>query len=321
MRKRVPKATLVIALLLVGALTACACEQKLTAKKADVAISSPAPSSTTAGDMASKPATTTAEVLPEKPQPVPASAAGIKLDDRKIVKNAYDQSGSKATLGPRAGIQLKKSVVMCCSNNESEFDYTLVEVYPTQNGPKVRTLAADVSGYGRSKLQKNVLTEVVSCIGEKATITTTYDDDGALTGMASTINYPSPELEKKGQEFHTTDYGSAEQNAIFAALTPALEKELGGAVELDIGTIRVENNFAFVDARAPEADNHPPEGSPPRLYGLLKRKGSIWKVVTCTTGGRVDYAGWWDNSGAPSRLFFEDLPVNAWLPLVGDTGD
>ncbi|MCL2882658.1 MAG: DUF5050 domain-containing protein [Coriobacteriia bacterium] len=267
-----------------------------------------------------------------KTEKMPPFSDAVRLEDDSAIKEAtgWDNTSSEGdSLNMLAGIQLKKSVVLICqAPADTPKPYKLVEVYPTLNSPKMRILAS--YDYAQCKTKGIFSAQITSCAGEKATITSTFNKTGELTGLTSTVNDPTSfQLEKKGQEYHQPASGSSERKVILDAVRPAIEKDLGQKVEFVVNFIGVENGFAFVSARpqqpggkAFDYKNIPYSADAARhdmfdggVSALLHYQNGTWKLLNYDFGSTdVAYSGWWNIYGAPCRIFGDGLPVNAWIP-------
>jgi hypothetical protein len=116
---------------------------------------------------------------------------------------------------------------------------------------------------------------------------------------------------------YTPAKGSAERTAILNALRVPVERELKQKISFDIENFRVLGNWAFVSG-----DPQSPSGGRPdysrtpyqeainadmfdnNFFGLLRKSGSRWKVVTYAIGCTdVCYADWWRRHKAPKAIF------------------
>jgi hypothetical protein len=118
-----------------------------------------------------------------------------------------------------------------------------------------------------------------------------------------------------GQQVHTPEKGSAERTAILNALRVPVEKQLKQRIVFVTDNFRVQGNWAFVSG-----EPQTPSGGKPNLkrtifdgqedmfddnfFGLLKKSGGRWKVVTHALGCTdVCYADWWRRYKAPKAIF------------------
>lgn len=117
------------------------------------------------------------------------------------------------------------------------------------------------------------------------------------------------------QSVNTPEKGSAERTAILNALRIPVEKALKQKVVFLTDNFKVQGNWAFVSG-----EPQTPSGGKPDLkgtawdgdedlfddnfFGLLKKTGGKWKVVTHALGCTdVCYADWWRRYKAPKAIF------------------
>lgn len=118
-----------------------------------------------------------------------------------------------------------------------------------------------------------------------------------------------------GQQVYTPEKGSAERAAILNAFRVPVEKQLKQRIVFVTDNFRVRGTWAFVSGRPTT-----PSGGKPSLkgtvfdgeenmfddnfFGLLKKTGGKWKVVTHALGCTdVCYADWWRRYKAPKAIF------------------
>lgn len=109
--------------------------------------------------------------------------------------------------------------------------------------------------------------------------------------------------------------GSPERKAILDVLRVPVERSLKQKIVFVAENFQVQGNWAFVGGRPTT-----PSGDPPNLkgtawdeqedmfdnnfFGLLKRNGAKWKVVTYALGCTdVCYVDWWSRYKAPKSIF------------------
>ncbi len=117
------------------------------------------------------------------------------------------------------------------------------------------------------------------------------------------------------QAAYTPAKGSAERTAILNALRVPVEKDLKQKIVFVTDNFKVQGNWAFVSG-----EPQTPMGSKPNLkgtawedeedlfddnfFGLLKKSGGKWKVVTHALGCTdVCYLDWWSTHMAPKAIF------------------
>lgn len=118
-----------------------------------------------------------------------------------------------------------------------------------------------------------------------------------------------------GQAVYTPEKGSAERTAILDALRVPVEKALKQKIVFVTEHFNVQGTWAFVSG-TPQT----PAGGRPNLkgtawdgsedlfddnfFGLLRRSGGKWRVVTNALGCTdVCYADWWQRHKAPKAIF------------------
>ena len=118
-----------------------------------------------------------------------------------------------------------------------------------------------------------------------------------------------------GQQVYTPEKGSAERAAILNAFRVPVEKQLKQRIVFVTDNFRVRGTWAFVSGRPTT-----PSGGKPSLkgtvfdgeenmfddnfFGLLKKTGGKWKVITHALGCTdVCYADWWRRYKAPKAIF------------------
>ncbi|HEX2639473.1 MAG TPA: hypothetical protein VHL50_02830 [Pyrinomonadaceae bacterium] len=119
------------------------------------------------------------------------------------------------------------------------------------------------------------------------------------------------------QKVHTPEKGSAERKAILDALRAPVERELKQPVVFAADHFNVQGNWAFIDGRSQTPDGKEPNfritkyadaikygAFDNNFFGLAKRTGSTWKVVTWAIGCTdVCYVDWWRRYRAPKAIF------------------
>ena len=119
------------------------------------------------------------------------------------------------------------------------------------------------------------------------------------------------------QSVHTPDKGSPERKAILDALRVPVERELKQPIDFAADHFNVQGNWAFVDGRSQTPDGKEPNfritkyadaikygAFDNNYFGLAKRTGGTWKVVTWAIGCTdVCYADWWRRYRAPKAIF------------------
>lgn len=117
------------------------------------------------------------------------------------------------------------------------------------------------------------------------------------------------------QDTYTPDKGSAERTVILAALRVPVEKDLKQKIAFVTDNFKVQGNWAFVSGEPTT-----PSGGKPSLrgtkfadyedafddnfFGLLKKTGGKWKVVTHALGCTdVCYLDWPTRFKAPKAIF------------------
>lgn len=114
---------------------------------------------------------------------------------------------------------------------------------------------------------------------------------------------------------HTPAKGSAERAAILSALRIPVEKDLKQKIVFVTQDFNVQGDWAFVSGEPTT-----PDGKRPNLkgtaweeaedifddnfFGLLRKRGGKWRVVTHALGCTdVCYAEWWRRFKAPKTIF------------------
>lgn len=116
---------------------------------------------------------------------------------------------------------------------------------------------------------------------------------------------------------YTPSNGSPERTAILNALRVPVERELKQSIVFKIDNFRVSGTWAFVSG-----DPQSPGGGLPdyrrtpyqeaidadmfdnNFFGLLRKSGSKWRVVTYAIGCTdVCYSDWWRRHKAPKAIF------------------
>ena len=118
-----------------------------------------------------------------------------------------------------------------------------------------------------------------------------------------------------GQSIYTPAKGSPERAAILNVLRVPVERDLKQKIVFVTDNFKVQGNWAFVSG-----DPQTPSGGKPNLkgtawdgsedlfdnnfFGLLRKSGGKWKVVTYALGCTdVCYADWWHRHKAPKAIF------------------
>lgn len=108
---------------------------------------------------------------------------------------------------------------------------------------------------------------------------------------------------------------SSERKAILAALRVLVEKNLKQKIVFVVDHYKVDKDWAFVSG-----EPQTPDGKRPNLkgtawdgeedlfddnfFGLLRKRGGKWRVVTHALGCTdVCYADWWRRYKAPKSIF------------------
>ena len=127
-----------------------------------------------------------------------------------------------------------------------------------------------------------------------------------LFALASTVN---------AQQVYTPEKGSVERSDILAVLRVPVEKTLKQKIVFVTEHFNVQGTWAFVSGQPTT-----PSGRKPSLkgtifdddedmfddnfFGLLRKTGGKWKVVTHALGCTdVCYADWWKKYKAPKGIF------------------
>lgn len=117
------------------------------------------------------------------------------------------------------------------------------------------------------------------------------------------------------QTARTPAQGSAERKAILNALRVPVEKDLKQKISFVTDDFKVQGNWAFVSGRPrkPNGDRVDMKGTAwedeeamydDNFFGLLKKTGGKWRVVTHALGCTdVCYATWWSDHKAPKAIF------------------
>jgi hypothetical protein len=119
------------------------------------------------------------------------------------------------------------------------------------------------------------------------------------------------------QQVHTPEKGSAERKAILDALRVPVERELKQPIVFAADHFNVQGNWAFIDGRSQTPDGKEPNfritkyadaikygAFDNNFFGLVKRNGGNWKVVTWAIGCTdVCYLDWWQRYRAPKAIF------------------
>lgn len=117
------------------------------------------------------------------------------------------------------------------------------------------------------------------------------------------------------QSVYTPDKGSAERKAILDALRAPVERDLKQKIVFVTDSLKVQGNWAFASGRPTRPDGSRPDLSrtawkdsedlfDDNFFGLLRKTGGKWKVVTHALGCTdVCYADWWRRYKAPKVIF------------------
>ncbi|MFZ1699999.1 MAG: hypothetical protein WBO10_09070 [Pyrinomonadaceae bacterium] len=118
-----------------------------------------------------------------------------------------------------------------------------------------------------------------------------------------------------GQSVYTREKSSTERKAILDALRVPVEREMRQKIIFVVDNFKIQGNWAFVSGTPQNSTGGPPDLSITRrnegedmfddnFFGLLKRTGGKWKVVTHALGCTdVCYANWWKKYRAPKAIF------------------
>ena len=122
-------------------------------------------------------------------------------------------------------------------------------------------------------------------------------------------------ISASAQAAYTPAQGSAERKAILDALRTPVERDLKQPIVFVPSHFRIQGNWAFVSGEPQARSGGRPvlkgtawEGSEDlfddNFFGLLRRSGSKWRVVTHALGCTdVCYADWWKRYKAPKAIF------------------
>ena len=117
------------------------------------------------------------------------------------------------------------------------------------------------------------------------------------------------------QGVYTPEKGSAERTAILAALRVPVEKTLKQKIVFVTEHFNVQGTWAFVSGQPTTLSGRKPslkgtifDGEEDmfddNFFGLLRKTGGRWKVVTHALGCTdVCYADWWKKYKAPKGIF------------------
>ncbi len=117
------------------------------------------------------------------------------------------------------------------------------------------------------------------------------------------------------QAVYTPEKGSPERKAITDALRTPVERDLKQKIVFVIDNFKVQGSWAFISGRPTTPDGGRPDLSKTawkddegmfddNFFGLLKKTGGKWKVVTHALGCTdVCYADWWQTHKAPKGIF------------------
>lgn len=118
-----------------------------------------------------------------------------------------------------------------------------------------------------------------------------------------------------GQQVYSPEKGSPERKAILDALRVPVERDLKQGIVFVTDNFKIKGNWAFVSGRptTPSGDRPNLKGTKfagyedmfdDNFFGLLKKTGGKWKVVTHALGCTdVCYADWWRRYRAPKAIF------------------
>ena len=123
-------------------------------------------------------------------------------------------------------------------------------------------------------------------------------------------------LSAHARQVHTPEKGSPERKAILDAFRVPVERELKQPIVFAADHFNVQGNWAFVDGRTQTPDGKEPNfritkyadaikygAFDNNFFGLAKRTGRTWKVVTWAIGCTdVCYADWWRRYRAPKAI-------------------
>ncbi|MCA3700393.1 hypothetical protein [Brevundimonas sp.] len=113
--------------------------------------------------------------------------------------------------------------------------------------------------------------------------------------------------------------GDPLRRRLLDALRPAIQRDLGGQpVQFMVDRLRVEGDWAFFAGAVQQANGRPIDFGRtryasalengvfdgPGMFGLLRRSGQGWQVVTFVIGPTdVAWLAWSDEYGAPMSVF------------------
>ena len=119
------------------------------------------------------------------------------------------------------------------------------------------------------------------------------------------------------QSIYTPKKGSKERAKILDALRSPVEKELNQDIQFSVDNFNVSGNWAFVSGEPLNKSGEKPNLTgtiyeeqaeagvfDDNFFGLLKKDGGKWRVVTYALGCTdVCYANWWKEYKAPKAIF------------------
>ncbi len=110
----------------------------------------------------------------------------------------------------------------------------------------------------------------------------------------------------------------AASDALLAALTPAIAAEIGQPVRLEVTTVRVQDDWAWVSVQTLQPDGSPIDWTTTALasrfengamdesggaYALLRNENGAWRLVTHVVAPTdVAWLAWPAEHGAPEAL-------------------
>lgn len=167
-----------------------------------------------------------------------------------------------------------------------------------------------------------VSSESTSTTLAEVSTTVTIPSTSSSTSVSTTTSSLSPTTtttlaQAPDPRLHSPASGSPERKAILDALRVPVEKELNQSVLFVVGTINVENDFAFVLGQSVQPSGAPIDYSrTPYLkevqagvfsdeaIGLFHWSGGSWKVLTYDVGATdVVWLPWPQEYGAPQAIF------------------
>lgn len=117
------------------------------------------------------------------------------------------------------------------------------------------------------------------------------------------------------QNVYTPENGSAERKAILAALRVPVEKDLKQKIVFVVGDVKSNGNWAFIGGSPKRPDGGDPDlrgtmfeeygdAYDHNFFGLLRKTGGKWRVVTYAIGCTdVCWLDWDSQFKAPKAIF------------------